>query len=134
MQVYYNQFYEIYVNLIIGYGPQEQFYGCSDISIKSRNGQVIVDSTTATAAATTRPQNTVSQQIISTTATSKPNGNGKCLNGDGLYANPGCKTFYQCSFSGTASQQVHNFDCPNGLLFDNSAKVCNWPSLVNCKN
>jgi hypothetical protein len=51
-----------------------------------------------------------------------------------MFANPGCKTYHICNYSGTIYQQIYNFDCPNGLLFDNSLKICNWPNMVNCKN
>ena len=142
----------------LGLGPQEQFYGCSDIRIKPNSGQIIVTDKPATStskqvsstsASTNRPivstststsSTSTNRPIVTSTAsstfTNRPitASNGKCLNGDGFYANPGCKSFYRCSSSGTANQQVFQFDCPTGLLFDESIKVCNWPSLVNCNN
>ncbi len=60
--------------------------------------------------------------------------NNVCTNGDGLYPNlsDGCKSFYQCAFTGTINQQITKISCTNGLLFDISSKTCNWASAVTC--
>ena len=62
------------------------------------------------------------------------NGNGKCPNGDGYYVDysSGCQNYYLCNFSGTSYQTVTNYSCPNGLLFDDKLKVCNWANQVSC--
>ena len=73
--------------------------GCSDIQILSGNGQ----QPTATYQTTQSTQNPSTQKPLVTTtkppltqqSTQRPVNNGKCTNGDGLYPNLGCKSFYQ---------------------------------------
>ena len=38
-----------------------------------------------------------------------------------------CSKYYQCTPSGPVPQQ-----CSDGLLFDPTINVCNWPDLVDC--
>ena len=38
-----------------------------------------------------------------------------------------CSKFYRCS-----NNILYTFDCPPGLLFDESVKVCNYANMVNC--
>ena len=54
-------------------------------------------------------------------------GNKTCEHADRLYANPGCRTFYQC-----VDQRVFTFNCPAGTLFDEAAQLCNYANLVKC--
>lgn len=57
-----------------------------------------------------------------------------CSNGDGLYpvVSSGCASYYSCVYTGTSYQQIYFFDCPPGLIFDSSQKICNYPSEVAC--
>lgn len=48
---------------------------------------------------------------------------GSCPNGDGLSPVANDKTkFIRCSFG-----ESYEFDCPQGLQFDPSLKLCNYP-------
>jgi hypothetical protein len=38
-----------------------------------------------------------------------------------------CSKFYRCS-----NHKIYTFECPPGLLFDESVKVCNYANVVNC--
>merc|ERR1719348_1689947 len=40
-----------------------------------------------------------------------------------------CGLFYQCN-----GDIPILMECPDGLYFDPSLNVCNWPDLVNCQN
>ena len=37
-----------------------------------------------------------------------------------------------CKFSGTQNEIIVNHSCPEGLLFDDTLKMCNWANLVKC--
>ena len=41
-----------------------------------------------------------------------------------------CSMFYQCDAGGIPVLM----SCPDGLFFDPSLNVCNWPDLVNCNS
>jgi len=43
-----------------------------------------------------------------------------------------CKNFYLCKFSGTQYETIVNHSCPEGLLFDEALKMCNWENKVIC--
>ncbi|KAF8786925.1 putative endochitinase like protein [Argiope bruennichi] len=53
---------------------------------------------------------------------------------DGFFRNPeDCNKFYRCvDFNGDGQEFVrYDFDCPEGLVFDEENSVCNWPSEVD---
>ncbi|GIY29046.1 hypothetical protein CEXT_373481 [Caerostris extrusa] len=50
---------------------------------------------------------------------------------EGFFRNPeDCNKFYRCvDFNGDGQEFVrYDFSCPDGLVFDESNSVCNWPS------
>ena len=64
---------------------------------------------------------------LALTAKAQSGGSFNCPK-DGLFKDPAhCDTFYNCA-NGIAYPQ----NCPTGLLFDASLKICNWPSSVQC--
>ncbi|GIY29048.1 hypothetical protein CEXT_373491 [Caerostris extrusa] len=76
----------------------------------------------------------------STSTTSKPDqGNRRGGGGDpectqeGFFRHPkDCNKFYRCvDFSGSGESFVrYDFDCPDGLHFDEVNSVCNWPTMT----
>ena len=40
-----------------------------------------------------------------------------------------CSLYYQCN-----GDLPILMECPDGLFFDTSLNVCNWPDLVDCQN
>merc|ERR1711973_102141 len=40
-----------------------------------------------------------------------------------------CSKFYKCSWG-----EPHLYQCPEGLWFDPTKDVCNWPDEVDCRN
>ena len=91
----------------------------------------ITTSTTAKPTTTSAPQSTTSTSASQTT-TSASSESLVCNKGDGYYAMPGCKQFYQCVFSGTANEIKSLQSCQTGLLFDVTLNVCNWSNRVSC--
>ena len=71
---------------------------------------------------------------ITTTTTTIATDVSKCLNGDGIYADPatGCKTYYICAFVNTFRPIVQIQSCPDGYLYDNALQACNYAPLVKC--
>lgn len=48
--------------------------------------------------------------------------------GDGLHADPSdCSKFIQCH-----AGQEYNMSCQEGLVFNPTHKVCDWPQNVDC--
>ena len=76
----------------LGFGPQEEFYGCADVSIYSSN----VPPTTTHKTITTRP-GTISTRptTVTTTPPSVAGGNFCSDKANGLYKHPKCTQFYQ---------------------------------------
>jgi len=112
---------------------QEEFYGCSDVSI-SLDGSGVVNPTAAPPVITTgAPAITTSTTATTTKFVSSVT--GKCKNGDGYFADfeSGCRNYYICQFTGTSYESVISQTCPSGLLFDNINKVCNYTNLVTCR-
>ncbi|GIY83676.1 hypothetical protein CDAR_171171 [Caerostris darwini] len=89
-------------------------------------------------ASTTESSSTTNAE--STSATSKPDqGNRRGGGGDpectqeGFFRHPkDCNKFYRCvDFSGSGESFVrYDFDCPDGLHFDEVNSVCNWPTMT----
>ena len=54
----------------------------------------------------------------------------------GYYADVknGCKTFHICVDDGSSTKLRRSFSCPNGTLFDQANKVCQWKDNVDCSN
>lgn len=47
---------------------------------------------------------------------------------DGYHRDPNdCSSFIICD-----NQIAHSFKCPTPLLYDESIRTCNWPSVVSC--
>ncbi len=121
---------------------QEEFYGCSDVSITSDGSATTASRTsrfTTATPITTRPivtsiftEPVTTQAVITTKIQSLT---GKCPQGDMFYldrSQSNCKSFYLCKFSGTQYETIVNHSCPEGLLFDESLKMCNWENKVVC--
>lgn len=89
-------------------------------------------STTAKPTTTSASQTTTTTTAASQTTTSASSESLVCNKGDGYYAMPGCKQFYQCVFSGTANEIKSLQSCQTGLLFDVTLNVCNWSNRVSC--
>ena len=136
----------------MGCGPQEQFYGCADISIA--NGGISTQKTSApttkqptiittkqptvittkqpTAITTKQPTVTTTKQPIVTTTTQGET-TFTCVK-DGLFAYNYCTQFYQCVYTNTPNAFKVLQSCPSGTLFDQSIQVCNWAAQVKCGN
>ena len=112
----------------LGCGPQEQFYGCADISISNGGAP---PQTTAAPTTNQKPDTTTTQPIVTTT--SKGETTFTCVK-DGLFAFNGCTQYYQCIFTNTANAMKVLTSCPSGLLFDQNIQVCNWATQVICGN
>ncbi|CAF0926589.1 unnamed protein product, partial [Brachionus calyciflorus] len=135
----------------LGCGAQEEFYGCSDISVgtsqiyPNTNDSFIFKPPVYEPQKTTHkmphyhfPTTTYFKQIQTPTTTpflyeTTSNVTFKCPN-NGLYANyaKGCREFYSCVHVGTRWENVVSMSCPASLLFDNRVKSCNYANLVNC--
>ena len=124
---------------------QEEFYGCSDVTITNDGSAIVTNGpvTSATISLTTSQiptvtattQATTTQVPSITTTRFIESGNEKCKNGDGYYADlsSGCQNYYVCQFTGTQFATITNHSCPGGLLFDSGMKICNWANQVNCR-
>jgi len=123
-------------NCGLGYGEQEEFYGCSDLSIVPNGAPT---STIATPD-TTKPTTTKSTTTKSTTQTSKAtttSGSSESptnvkefcsQNGEGIFPHPtDCSAFIQC----TAWDGSISF-CAPGLAFNADILGCDWPQNVDC--
>lgn len=75
---------------------------------------------------------TTSQTSITTASTSRPV-DQRCMNGPGYYADKQsqCRKFYLCAAS-NGKFNIFEFECPNGLLFDEKILACNYQSQVMC--
>lgn len=75
------------------------------------------------------PPTTAATPATSTSPTSAP-GIGPGCGVDGIHPNPdNCQDYYIC----TADGYRYDFSCPNGLLFDSTLNICNWPEEVDCR-
>ena len=81
----------------LGFGPQEEFYGCADVSFypKTSNGPP----TTTHKTVTTRPGTIVTRPTTAPTMPPSVGDGNFCSNKtNGLYQHPKCTKFYQESF------------------------------------
>ena len=81
----------------LGFGPQEEFYGCADVSVypKTSNGPP----TTTHKTVTTRPGTIVTRPTTAPTMPPSVGDGNFCSNKtNGLYQHPKCTKFYQESF------------------------------------
>lgn len=70
------------------------------------------------------PTTTATASTASTTSAADPS----MCSGTVAFPHPEyCEKFYFC-----ANGEIFEFSCPDGLLFDPQALVCNWPEQVNC--
>jgi len=136
-------------NCGLGYGEQEEFYGCSDIAITSNgspNPTTTVQSST-TKSSTTKPTTTFSTtterdtqppttQSTTIIPTNKPDPTDPPMNvkefceqkGDGIHAHPGdCTAYISC----TSWDGFIQF-CAPGLAYNPDISGCDWPHNVNC--
>ncbi|KFM79162.1 putative chitinase 3, partial [Stegodyphus mimosarum] len=92
------------------------------------------DSSTNTAEQT--PESTSSTE--GSQADSRRSGGGPQCTQEGFFRHPDdCNKFYRCvDFSGSGESFVrYDFDCPEGLHFDEVNSVCNWPTMTPaCKS
>jgi hypothetical protein len=50
--------------------------------------------------------------------------------GQGFARDPSnCAMYYRCEWG-----MKHTYVCPEGLHYDSSLKLCNWPHIANCVN
>ncbi|PRD36140.1 UNVERIFIED_CONTAM: hypothetical protein NCL1_09529 [Trichonephila clavipes] len=84
---------------------------------------------------TSNPGGTTNQEESSSTSkeSTKQTGGSESdgCSQEGFFRNPeDCNKFYRCvDFSGEGQEFVrYDFDCPEGLVFDEANSVCNWPS------
>jgi hypothetical protein len=50
--------------------------------------------------------------------------------GQGFARDPiNCTVYYRCEWG-----MKHTYVCPEGLHYDSSLKLCNWPHIANCAN
>lgn len=109
----------------IGFGLQEEFYGCSDIKVIG-DGTLPPTSTPKSSSLTTT---TTLKSTTKPETTKDPNTNPTSFcdgRNDGLYRHEQCNMFYQC-----ANGQTFEKTCPDGLNY-NSIGYCDWPSNVQC--
>lgn len=92
-------------------------------------------STTESSRSSTSQSSTQQESETSTSSsstTSGSSGSGECTE-EGFHRDPNdCSKFYRCvDFQGDGQSFTrYDFDCPEGLVFDESNDVCNWPSSV----
>ena len=120
----------------LGYGNQEEFYGCADIKITGTSSKTTTQKPTTKTS--TKPNTSTKSSTIKTTskattqtskATTKPPATGEnfCAGqSNGLYKHEDCSKFYQCSNGDTFVK-----NCASGLYF-NPNGYCDWPQNVNC--
>lgn len=78
----------------LGFGPQEEFYGCADISVYSKSNNH--PPTTTHRVTTTRPGTILTRPTIApTTPPSVTDGNFCSDKANGLYQHKKCTKFYQ---------------------------------------
>ena len=119
--------------------PIVQEYPCADgylfdDSVKSCNFASQVKCNGATVSTTPVTTKTTTTTASTTSTTTKSVNLSKCLNGDGIYADPatGCKSYYICAFTNTFMPIIQFQTCPDGYLFDNGLQSCNFASDVHC--
>jgi hypothetical protein len=139
----------------LGCGPQEQFYGCADISIgngPTTKQPTVITTKQPTVITTKKPTVITTKQptvittkkptvittkqptvTTTTTPTTQEETTFTCVK-DGLFAFNYCTQYYQCVFTNTPYAFKVLQNCPSGTLFDQSIQVCNWDSQVNCDN
>ena len=69
---------------------------------------------------------TTTTPVKTASTTSSSQSKPLCYNGNGIYPNSGCQSYYNCSL--TLVQYV----CPTGYLFDFTSQTCKLTSLVVC--
>ena len=92
----------------LGFGPQEEFYGCADISVYSRSSNgppTTTHKTITTRPGTTRPGTLVTKPTTAPTIPpSVGDGNFCSDKANGLYQHPKCTKFYQEGFQSSQSE------------------------------
>ena len=122
----------------IGFGLQEEFYGCADIKITSDGNKLITTkpsqnpTTTELVQSTATTQTTVNPTSVQTTqvsTTSKITDNDHyCKDkSNGLYKHTKCSRFYQC-VNGITYERL----CQAGLQFNSKYGFCDWATNVQC--
>lgn len=117
----------------MGFGLQEEFYGCADIKITSDGGKPIKPTTIAptTVKQTTSSDDTTTQQQstkVTTTRMPLPDSPLYCTGkSDGLYKHGECDKFYQC-----VNGRTYERPCPAGLRFNAKHGFCDWATNVQC--
>lgn len=62
----------------------------------------------------------------------KKGNSDKCTEEGFFQSKKDCHKFYRCVQQGSQLTKF-NFDCPAGLVFDETISVCNWPNQAECK-
>ena len=123
----------------IGYGLQEEFYGCADIKVTKGDSEVVTIKpskaptstieptvTTATTEPTAPPTVTTTSEVPNPNPTNKPT--NFCTGKEsGLYKHGDCEMFYQC-FDGITYER----SCPPGLRYNPKYGFCDWAVNVQC--
>ncbi|GBN37134.1 hypothetical protein AVEN_201880-1, partial [Araneus ventricosus] len=126
--------------------------GSSTSTSQSGSTTTVSESSTTEATSSTTSSKTTSQTTSSATessesTTNEENGSTKGTTGgstesstksgeceeEGFHRHPDdCNKFYRCvDFAGDGqSYTKYDFECPEGLVFDETNNVCNWPSSV----
>lgn len=123
----------------IGFGYQEEFYGCADVEIISLSSDISSTTTSTTTSSAIKKTTLMTTDPVKTTTTAKNTSQksttentskGFCNDQkNGLYPHlTDCNLFYQCHQGNT---YVKN--CPEGLHFNPEYNWCDWPINVNCE-
>lgn len=86
--------------------------------------------TTTTKAPGVDPNNPTDPPVVP--PVTSPPATGVCTK-EGHVRDPNnCQIFYYCQSNGSGGFIAHQKQCANGLVFDTTLGVCNWPSSVSC--
>ncbi|XP_039263587.2 uncharacterized protein LOC120339509 [Styela clava] len=118
----------------VGCGPQEEFYGCADVSIhgsgeppattEMKTTSTLMSAIMSTTTSTSASPTTTTTTSESTTTTS-PGEPDEPICEHGGYTKRDCTSFYMCS-NGIA----YEFACPPGTVWDDDRSLCDHPYNV----
>ncbi|GFW66259.1 uncharacterized protein TNCV_1711581 [Trichonephila clavipes] len=96
-------------------------------------GQTDSDSSSTTSSGTEETDSSSSGTTSGSDTESRKSGGDPDCTQEGFFRHPkDCNKFYRCvDFAGTGESYVrYDFDCPEGLHFDEVNSVCNWPTMT----
>jgi len=111
----------------LGYGYQEEFYGCADVEVINTGAPLPSSSTyTSSSTSTTRTGSSTSSFSTTTTTTTTTTKTGDTFScrglPNGLYPHEQCDMYYECYGSNPLERA-----CGPGLEFNPSMGICDWP-------